>query len=151
MSLQRQTKQTNVTQLVNTYQIKTTNNQKIKDENTNLQTTNRDLQRTNRKLIAYNQTLTNEITEYKTQLIDTITENEPTHKVEQSRLQSGEVAEEVQTYTGRQQHQRQPLKYLINTVKKILQHLKQDTETFINDVTRILQPQKPITANTKLE
>lgn len=148
---QWQSEQTKNTQLVSTNQNLTTQNQQLKDENTNLQTTNSDLQSTNRKLITDNQTLTNEITEYKTQLIDTITENEPTHKVEQSRLQSGEVAEEVQTYTGRQQHQRQPLKYLINTVKKILQHLKQDTETFINDATRILQPQKPITANTKLE
>lgn len=99
-------------------------NQKLTDQNQQLQTTNKIVQ--------------NQIDGYKNQLIDTIAENDPTHKVEQTFLQPNEVAQEVQTDTGRQQHFRQTLKYLMDTATKSLQKIKNEAIEFIKQVTKTL-------------
>lgn len=79
---------------------------------------------------------------YKSQLVDTIVENAPTHKVEPALLKPNEVAQPANTDTGRQQHLRQTLKYLTDTVTKVLRRIKIDALSFINQPPKHLQSAK---------
>ena len=103
-----------------------------------LLSTNQQLTTQNQQLQATNKTVQNQIDGYKNQLINTIVENDPTHKVEQPLLQPNEVAQEIQTDTGRQQHFRQTLKYLMDTATKSLQKIKNKATEFIKQVTKTL-------------
>lgn len=82
----------------------------------------------------------NNINNYKNQLVNTITENDPNHKVEQPLLYQNETAKPIITSIGRQQHLRQSLKYLMDTATKTLQKIKTKALHFINQVTEILTP-----------
>ena len=103
-----------------------------------LSSTNQQLTAQNQQLQATNKTVQNQIDGYKNQLINTIVENDPTHKVEQPLLQPNEAAQEIQTDTGRQQHFRQTLKYLMDTATKSLQKIKNKATEFIKQVTKTL-------------
>ena len=103
-----------------------------------LSSTNQQLTTQNQQLQATKKTVQNQIDGYKNQLINTIVENDPTHKVEQPLLQPNEVAQEIQTDTGRQQHFRQTLKYLMDTATKSLQKIKNKATEFIKQVTKTL-------------
>lgn len=107
-------------------------------EKSQLETTNQKLTNQNQQLQNTNQTVQKQIDGYKNQLIDTIVENDPTHKVEQPLLQPNEIAQEIKTNTGRQQHFRQTLKYLMNTATKALQKIKDKATDFINQITQTL-------------
>ena len=89
----------------------------------------------------------NNIYNYKNQLVDTIAEHEPNHKVEQQLLKPNELPEAVSTSNGRQQHLRQTLKYLLDVTTQVLQKIKTTATNFINQVTKTLlppiNPQKP--------
>lgn len=114
-----------------------------KSKKSSLNTTNQDLQAKNTQLKQKNQIMLNNINGYKNQLVDTITENAPSHKVEQPLLQPNEIAQPVNTDTGRQQHLRQTLKYLMDTTTKVLQKVKTEALDFIKQVTQtLLQPTK---------
>ena len=82
----------------------------------------------------------NNIYNYKNQLVDTIAEHEPNHKVEQQLLKPNELPEAVSTTNGRQQHLRQPLKYLLDVTTQVLQKIKTTATNFINQVTKSLLP-----------
>ena len=82
----------------------------------------------------------NKIYNYKNQLIDTIAEHDPNHKVEQQLLKPNELPEAVNTTNGRQQHPRQPLKYLLDVTTQVLQKIKTTATNFINQVTKSLLP-----------
>ena len=105
---------------------------------TELSTTNQQLTTQNQQLQNENTTVQNQINDYKKQLVDTITENAPEHKVESSLLKPNEKAQAVITNTGRQQHLRQPLKYLMDTVTEVLQKVKTEATKFIDHVVKIL-------------
>ena len=66
----------------------------------------------------------------------------------QQLLKPNEVPEAVITTNGRQQHLRQPLKYLIDVTTQVLQKIKTTATNFINQVTKSLlppvNPKKPI-------
>ena len=79
-----------------------------------------------------------QINGYKNQLVDTIAENAPEHKVESSLLKPNETAQPVISDTGRQQHLRQTLKYLMDTTTKVLQKIKTEATNFINQITQTL-------------
>lgn len=96
------------------------------------------LEDTNQQLQDDNQMMQSNINGYKSQLVDTIAENDPNHKVEQLLLHPNEQAEAVATPTGRQQHLRQTLKYLTDTVTKVLHKIKTDALSFINQITKTL-------------
>lgn len=116
---------------------------KAKSKKSSLDTTNQDLQAKNAQLKQANQTILNDINGYKVQLVDTITENDPSHKVEQPLLQPNEVAQPVSTNAGRQQHLHQTLKYLIDTTTKVLQKVKTEALDFIKQITKtLIQPTK---------
>lgn len=107
-------------------------------ERSQLETTNQKLTNQNQQLQTTNQTIQNQIDGYKNQLIDTIVENDPTHKVEQPLLRPNEVAQEIKTDTGRQQHFRQTLKYLMDTTTKVLRKIKDKATDFINQIAQTL-------------
>lgn len=75
----------------------------------------------------------------KFQLVDTIRENDPQHKVEKALLKKGEIPQEVRTEVGRQQHKRQTVKYLFDIAKESLQKVKQRAlavvDNFVNDLS----------------
>lgn len=126
------------------------NQQLLKAHSTkaNLESTNQELTRQNTQLQQSQQLMKNNINGYKNQLVDTITEHDPNHKVEQQLLKPNEVPEAVITTNGRQQHLRQPLKYLIDVTTQVLQKIKTTATNFINQVTKSLlppvNPKKPI-------
>ena len=126
------------------------NQQLLKAHSTkaNLESTNQELTRQNTQLQQSQQLMKNNINGYKTQLVDMITEHDPNHKVEQQLLKPNEVPEAVITTNGRQQHLRQPLKYLIDVTTQVLQKIKTTATNFINQVTKSLlppvNPKKPI-------
>lgn len=93
---------------------------------------------TNQQLKHDNKMMQSNIKGYKSQLVDTIVENAPTHKVEPALLKPNEVAQSANTDTGRQQHLRQTLKYLTDTVTKVLRRIKIDALSFINQITETL-------------
>lgn len=105
---------------------------------TELSTTNQQLTTQNQQLQNENTTVQNQINGYKNQLVDTIAENAPEHKVDSSLLKPNEKAQAVITNTGRQQHLRQPLKYLMNTATEVLQKVKTEATRFIDHVVKIL-------------
>ncbi len=105
---------------------------------TELSTTNQQLTIQNQQLQNENTTVQNQINDYKNQLVDTIAENAPEHKVDSSLLKPNEKAQAVITNTGRQQHLRQPLKYLMDTVTEVLQKVKTEATKFIDHVVKIL-------------
>ena len=105
---------------------------------TELSTTNQQLTTQNQQLQNENTTVQNQINDYKNQLVDTIAENAPEHKVDSSLLKPNEKAQAVITNTGRQQHLRQPLKYLMDTVTEVLQKVKTEATKFIDHVVKIL-------------
>lgn len=105
---------------------------------TELSITNQQLTTQNQQLQNENTTVQNQINDYKDQLVDTIAENAPEHKVEPSLLKPNEKAQAVSTDTGRQQHLRQPLKYLMDTVTEVLQKVKTEATKFIDHVVKIL-------------
>lgn len=81
----------------------------------------------------------NEIEGAKNQLIDTLIENDPTHLVDQRLLKKNELPQQVKTTIGRQQHKRQTIKYLADSVKKSLdkvakQLLDKVVNPFVNDL-----------------
>lgn len=133
----QQTKLENINQ-----QVITAQNKKAQ-----LNRTNQDLTAQNQQLNHDNTIIQNTIDGYKNQLIDTIAENDPQHKVMQPLLHKDEVAEPVITKTGRQQHFRQTLKYLTDEATKALQKVKTTTMSFINKITQTLltptNPQEP--------
>ena len=110
----------------------------LNQEITNARTTKTELSTTNQQLTAQNQQLQNQINDYKKQLVDTIAENAPEHKIKPSLLKPNEKAKAVSTDTGRQQHLRQPLKYLMDTVTEVLQKVKTEATKFIDHVVKIL-------------
>ena len=126
------------------------NQQLLKAHSTkaNLESTNQELTRQNTQLQQSQQLMKNNINGYKNQLVDMITEHDPNHKVEQQLLKPNEVPEAVITTNGRQQHLRQPLKYLIDVTTQVLQKIKTTATNFINQVTKSLlppvNPKKPI-------
>ena len=126
------------------------NQQLLKAHSTkaNLESTKQELTRQNTQLQQSQQLMKNNINGYKNQLVDTITEHDPNHKVEQQLLKPNEVPEAVITTNGRQQHLRQPLKYLIDVTTQVLQKIKTTATNFINQVTKSLlppvNPKKPI-------
>ncbi|WCL70511.1 hypothetical protein MWLp12_pA0026 (plasmid) [Lactiplantibacillus plantarum] len=97
---------------------------------------------TNQQLKHDNKMMQSNIKGYKSQLVDTIVENAPTHKVEPALLKPNEVAQPANTDTGRQQHLRQTLKYLTDTVTKVLRRIKIDALSFINQPPKHLQSAK---------
>lgn len=105
---------------------------------TELSTTNQQLTTQNQQLQNENTTVQNQINDYKNQLVDTIAENAPEHRVDSSLLKPNEKAQAVITNTGRQQHLRQPLKYLMDTVTEVLQKVKTEATKFIDHVVKIL-------------
>ena len=105
---------------------------------TELSTTNQQLTTQNQQLQNENTIVQNQINDYKNQLVDTIAENAPEHKVDSSLLKPNEKAQAVITNTGRQQHLRQPLKYLMDTVTEVLQKVKTEATKFIDHVVKIL-------------
>src|SRR5699024_8824241 len=105
---------------------------------TELSTTNQQLTTQNQQLQNENTTVQNQINDYRNQLVDTIAENAPEHKVGSSLLKPNEKAQAVITNTGRQQHLRQPLKYLMDTVTEVLQKVKTEATKFIDHVVKIL-------------
>ena len=114
------------------------NQQLLKAHSTkaNLESTNQELTRQNTQLQQSQQLMKNNINGYKNQLVDMITEHDPNHKVEQQLLKPNEVPEAVITTNGRQQHLRQPLKYLIDVTTQVLQKIKTTATNFINQVTK---------------
>jgi hypothetical protein len=117
----------------------------LNQEITTARTTKTELSNTNQQLTTQNQQLQNDnknaqkqINDYKDQLVDAIAENAPEHKVEPSLLKPNEKAQAVSTDTGRQQHLRQPLKYLMDTVTEVLQKVKIEATKFIDHVVKIL-------------
>ncbi|MHC3514577.1 replication protein (plasmid) [Limosilactobacillus reuteri] len=118
------------------------NQQLLKAHSTkaNLESTNQELTRQNTQLQQSQQLMKNNINGYKNQLVDTITEHDPNHKVEQQLLKPNEVPEAVSTTNGRQQHLRQPLKYLLDVTTQVLQKIKTTATNFINQVTKSLLP-----------
>ena len=105
---------------------------------TELSTTNQQLTTQDQQLQNENTTVQNKINDYKNQLVDTIAENAPEHKVDSSLLKPNEKAQAVINNTGRQQHLRQPLKYLMDTVTEVLQKVKTEATKFIDHVVKIL-------------
>ena len=105
---------------------------------TELSTTNQQLTTQNQQLQNENTTVQNQINDYKNQLVDTIAENAPEHKVGSSLLNPNETAQPVISDTGRQQHLRQTLKYLMDTTTKVLQKIKTEATNFINQITQTL-------------
>lgn len=130
------------------------NQQLLKAHSTkaNLESTNQELTKQNTQLQHNQQIMKNNIYNYKNQLVDTIAEHEPNHKVEQQLLKPNELPEAVSTSNGRQQHLRQPLKYLLNVTTQVLQKIKTTATNFINQVTKTLlppiNPQKPTQLQT---
>lgn len=130
------------------------NQQLLKAHSTkaNLESTNQELTKQNTQLQHNQQIMKNNIYNYKNQLVDTIAEHEPNHKVEQQLLKPNELPEAVSTSNGRQQHLRQPLKYLLNVTTQVLQKIKTPATNFINQVTKTLlppiNPQKPTQLQT---
>ena len=117
----------------------------LNQEITTARTTKTELSNANQQLTTQNQQLQNDnknaqkqINDYKDQLVDAIAENAPEHKVEPSLLKPNEKAQAVSTDTGRQQHLRQPLKYLMDTVTEVLQKVKIEATKFIDHVVKIL-------------
>jgi hypothetical protein len=109
-----------------------------------LNRTNQDLTAQNTQLNHDNTIMQNTIDGYKNQLVDTIAENDPQHKVTQQLLHENETAEPIITKTGRQQHFRQTLKYLTDEATKALQKVKTTAMNFINKITRtLLTPTSP--------
>lgn len=125
------------------------NQQLLKAHSTkaNLESTNQELTKQNTQLQHNQQIMKNNIYNYKNQLVDTIAEHEPNHKVEQQLLKPNELPEAVSTSNGRQQHLRQTLKYLLDVTTQVLQKIKTTATNFINQVTKTLlppiNPQKP--------
>ena len=125
------------------------NQQLLKAHSTkaNLESTNQELTQQNTQLQHNQQIMKNNIYNYKNQLVDTIAEHEPNHKVEQQLLKPNELPEAVSTSNGRQQHLRQTLKYLLDVTTQVLQKIKTTATNFINQVTKTLlppiNPQKP--------
>ncbi len=105
---------------------------------TELSTTNQQLTTQNQQLQNENTTMQTQIDDYKDQLVDTIAKNAPEHKVDSSLLKPNEKAQAVITKTGRQQHLRQSLKYLMNTATEVLQKVKTEATKFIDQVVKIL-------------
>lgn len=130
------------------------NQQLLKAHSTkaNLESTNQELTKQNTQLQHNQQIMKNNIYNYKNQLVDTIAEHEPNHKVEQQLLKPNELPEAVSTSNGRQQHLRQPLKYLLDVTTQVLQKIKTTATNFINQVTKTLlppiNPQKPTQLQT---
>ena len=123
-------------------ELKQINQQLLKAHSTkaNLESTNQELTKQNAQLQHYQQIMKNNIYNYKNQLVDTITEHDPNHKVEQQLLKPNELPEAVSTTNGRQQHLRQPLKYLLDVTTQVLQKIKTTATNFINQVTKSLLP-----------
>ena len=107
-------------------------------EKADLTNTNQQLSNQNQQLQNDNQIMQKQINGYKNQLVDTIAENAPEHKVESSLLKPNETAQPVISDTGRQQHLRQTLKYLMDTTTKVLQKIKTEATNFINQITQTL-------------
>ncbi|CUR42206.1 Exonuclease SbcC [Limosilactobacillus reuteri] len=132
------------------HELEQINQQLLKAHSTkaNLESTNQELTRQNTQLQQSQQLMKNNINGYKNQLVDMITKHDPNHKVEQQLLKPNEVPEAVITTNGRQQHLRQPLKYLIDVTTQVLQKIKTTATNFINQVTKSLlppvNPKKPI-------
>lgn len=103
-----------------------------------LKNTNQQLNKQKQQLQNDNQIMQKQINGYKNQLVDTIAENAPEHKVESSLLKPNETAQPVISDTGRQQHLRQTLKYLMDTTTKVLQKIKTEATNFINQITQAL-------------
>lgn len=103
-----------------------------------LTNTNQQLNKQKQQLQNDNQIMQKQINGYKNQLVDTIAENAPEHKVESSLLKPNETAQPVISDTGRQQHLRQTLKYLMDTTTKVLQKIKTEATNFINQITQAL-------------
>lgn len=106
----------------------------------NLENRNQELTNQNAQLQNEQQIMKNNIYNYKNQLVDTITEHDPNHKVEQQLLKPNELPEAINTTNGRQQHLRQPLKYLLDVTTQVLQKIKTTATNFINQVTKSLLP-----------
>ncbi len=107
-------------------------------ESADLTNINQQLSHQNQQLQNDNKAIQNQITGYKNQLVDTIAENAPEHKVESSLLKPNETAQPVISDTGRKQHLRQNLKYLMDTATKVLQKIKTEATKFINHITQTL-------------
>ncbi|WP_316250194.1 coiled-coil domain-containing protein [Limosilactobacillus reuteri] len=107
-------------------------------EKADLTNTNQQLNNQNQQFQNDNQIIQKQINGYKNQLVDTIAENAPEHKVESSLLKPNETAQPVISDTGRQQHLRQTLKYLMDTTTKVLQKIKTEATNFINQITQTL-------------
>ena len=107
-------------------------------ENADLTNTNQQLSNKNQQLQNNNKAIQNQMTGYKNQLVDTIAENAPEHKVESSLLNPNETAQPIISDTGRKQHLRQTLKYLMDTATKVLQKIKTEATNFINHITQTL-------------
>lgn len=128
------------------------NQQLLKAHSTkaNLESTNQELTNQNTQLQHDQQLMKNNINGYKNQLVDTIAEHEPNHKVEQQLLKPNELAEAISTTKGRQQHLRQPLKYLLDVTTQVLQKIKTTATNFISQVTKtLLPPSNPETIESK--
>ena len=110
----------------------------LNQEITTARTTNQQLTTQNQQLQNENTTMQTQIDDYKDQLVDTIAKNAPEHKVESSLLKPNEKAQAVINKTGRQQHLRQSLKYLMNTATEVLQKVKTEATKFIDHVVKIL-------------
>lgn len=121
-------------------------------EKADLTNTNQQLSNQNQQLQNDNQIMQKQINGYKNQLVDTIAENAPEHKVESSLLKPNETAQPVISDTGRQQHLRQTLKYLMDTTTKVLQKIKTEATNFINQITQTLtQPTQNQQSNPALQ
>src|SRR5699024_301073 len=96
------------------------NQQLLKAHSTkaNLESTNQELTKQNTQLQHNQQIMKNNIYNYKNQLVDTIAEHEPNHKVEQQLLKPNELPEAVSTSNGRQLLLRQYLTLLQDVTTK---------------------------------
>ena len=123
-------------------ELKQINQQLLKAHSTkaNLENTNQELTKQNTQLQHNQQIIKNNIYNYKNQLVDTIAEHDPNHKVEQQLLKPNELPKAVSTSKGRQQHLRQLLKYLLDVTTQVLQKIKTTATNFINQVTKTLLP-----------
>lgn len=79
-----------------------------------------------------------EVNETKNQLIDTLVENDPEHVVDKKLLKPNETPQQVKTLVGRQQHQRQTIKYLADVVKKSFEKVKERAEQVVNKFVKSL-------------
>lgn len=79
-----------------------------------------------------------EVNETKNQLIDTLVENDSEHVVDKKLLKPNETPQQVKTLVGRQQHQRQTIKYLADVVKKSFEKVKERAEQVVNKFVKSL-------------